>query len=403
MDQTTIFQNRNLIFYFLGTILFKLGDKVYLIAIPWLVYDLTQSSSIMGSMFLFQTLPLIIISPIAGIMADRFPRKKIMIYCAIIQGCLVLLIPILYRADMLAIPFIFLLGFLIASAGACFNVTNGTIIPQLFTKDQLMRVNSFFQFIDTSSVFFGSMIAGLLISTIGIYAVFIVIGCSYFPIIISLIMITLIHKMDQQTRTTSWQSLKDGAMYLWNLTILRSLTWLVLVVNIANGALVSMLVFFSRDELGMTSHELGWVYGGAAVAQIAGILLVNLINKRNNPLQLMVITLSISAFGIIGTALSWDWISLMIFIAIQSAPVIMFNVLNKTFRQQVVPSYILGRVNGMMMMIGLASLPLAGFLTGMMSEVVNIRWIFVTLGLVSLYTIFRFRTLGTQIVKTTFE
>ena len=386
----------NYIAYFLGTILFKLGDKIYLIAIPWLVYDLTKSSANMGMMFLVQTLPLIFISPIAGMLADRFSRKKMMIFCAVIQGCLVLVIPLLQHMDLLKIGFIYVLGFFIASAGACFNVTNGTIIPQLFSKHQLMRVNSIFQFIDTSSVLFGSVLAGVLISLIGIQPLFVIVGVSYFPIILSLLMLTLRHSSDHPIKTTGWQSLKEGAHYLWNHSVLRSLTWLIFIVNMANGALVSMLVFFSRDELAITSTEMGWVYAGAAIAQVAGILLLNLMNKKNHPLNLMVTTLIISALGIVGTALSWNWISLMICIAIQSAPVIMFNVLNKTFRQQIVPSFILGRVNGIIMMISLASLPLAGFVTGILSELINIRWIFLTLGIISMFTVIRFRSLGTQ-------
>ncbi|MDQ0205366.1 MFS transporter [Alkalicoccobacillus murimartini] len=395
MIQGSALKNRNVLAYFLGTILFKLGDKVYLIAIPWLIYELTQSAATMGIMFLVQTLPLIFISPIAGMLADRLSRKKIMIVSAGIQGCLVLFIPLLHYFDWLEIGFIYVLGFLIASAGACFNVTNGTVIPQLFERNQLMRINSFFQFIDTSSVLFGSMIAGILISQFGIYPVFIIVGVTYFPIILSLLLLQFLkEKQAGAIKTTSWHSLWEGAIYLWNHKVLRSLTILIFVVNVANGALVSMLVFFSRDQLRLTSTEIGWVYAGAAIAQIAGIVLVNMIGKRKHPINLMVINLFISALGIIGIAFSLNWFTLMLCVAIQSAPVIMFNVLNKTYRQQIVPTHILGRVNGMMMMISLASLPLAGFLTGILSELINIRYIFLTLAVASLLAVVRFRALG---------
>lgn len=74
----------------------------------------------------------------------------------------------------------------------------------------------------------------------------------------------------------------------------------------------------------------------------------------------------------------------MIFVSIQSAPVIIFNVLNRTYRKKFIPIEILGRVNGIMVMIGLVSLPLAGFFTGIISEYINIRIIFGILGLLSL-------------------
>ncbi|MBM0064164.1 MFS transporter [Alkalicoccobacillus gibsonii] len=388
--------NKNYILYFFVTILFKLSDKMYVIAIPWLIYDLTQSSVSTGLMFFVQTLPLIFIAPVAGTLADRFSRKKLMVYSALVQGSLVLFIPLLHQFNLLQVGFLYLIGFLIASAGACFNVTNSTIIPQLFKKESLMRVNSLFQIIDTSSVLFGSIAAGILISGIGVYSLFFVLGIAYLPIVISLLLLSMLHSFSPNSKKTSWQSLKEGASYLWTHPILRSLTWLIFIVNIANGSLVSMLVFYSRDEIGVTSTELGWIYAGAGIAQFVGILLINVVKSSRNTLNAMVVVLFVSAIGIILTAFSWNWYSLMICISIQSAPVIVFNVLNKTFRQQIVPANLLGRVNGLVMMIGLASLPLSGFFVGLLSEVVNIRWIFLLLGILSLITVIQFRRIGNK-------
>lgn len=347
-------------------------------------------------MFFVQTLPLIFIAPIAGTLADRVSRKKLMIFSAMLQGSLVLLIPVLHQLNLLQIGFLYLIGFLVASAGACFNVTNSTVIPQLFKKESLMRVNSLFQIIDTSSVLFGSMAAGILISFMGVYSLFFVLGVAYLPIVVSLLLLTLLHPFSSNHKKTSWQSLKEGASYLWTHPILRSLTWLIFIVNIANGSLLSMLVFYSRDEIGVTSTELGWIYAGAGVAQFIGILLLNVVKASKQTLYAMTIVLFVSAIGIILTAFSWNWFSLMICISVQSAPVIMFNVLNKTFRQNIVPANLLGRVNGLVMMIGLASLPLAGFFSGLLSEIINIRWIFFGLGLLSLLAVFQFRRVGNK-------
>jgi MFS transporter, DHA3 family, macrolide efflux protein len=82
---------------------------------------------------------------------------------------------------------IYVLGFIIASSGACFSVVNGTVIPQLLDKDKLIKVNSTFQFLDTSTVLFGSALAGILISQIGVYNVLLLVACSYLPITVSIL------------------------------------------------------------------------------------------------------------------------------------------------------------------------------------------------------------------------
>lgn len=386
--------DRNVALYFCGTIISKLGDKIYILAIPWLIYELTQSSVSMGAMFLVQTVPFIFISPIAGILADRYSRRKLLIVSAMLQALLIGMIPLLYHLSLLKIGHIFLLGFLIASVGACYSVVNSTIIPQLFDKEKLIKINSFFQFIDTSSVLFGSVLAGILITKIGVYQVLIVNALSFGAIILAILSLKFLKEMKPQAiKTNSFEQLREGAQYLWNHPILRPLTLLILLANIANGALVSMLVYFSRDKLSLTSEQIGWVYAGAAITQILAIILVNYMGKKEKTLNIMLGCLIVSSIGIVLVSFSWNWISLLIAIAVQSAPVIMFNVLNRTLRQKIVPSYIFGRVSGLIMMLSLGSLPLAGFITGLISDVIDIRYIFLTLGLGSLIIIYHFRFL----------
>ncbi|MED4017945.1 MFS transporter [Sutcliffiella cohnii] len=391
MFKQSIWREKNALLYFSGTILSKLGDKFYIIAIPWLIYELTESAASMGMMFLFQTLPFIFISPIAGVLADRLPRRTLLFVSALLQGTLVAIIPTLHMLQVLQIWHVYILGFFIACLGAVFSVVNSTLVPQLFRKEKLIKVNTAFQFIDTSSVLFGSMLAGILISKIGVYNVLLLDAISYIPIAISILFLTFLTKESPSIiKSNSWDQLREGANFLWKHTILGPFTLLVLIVNIANGALISMLVYFSREKLLLTSEEVGWVYAGAAVTQIVAIFLVHYLGNKTSHIRLMIINLLISAVGIITVAFSWSWYSLLVAVAIQSAPVIMFNVLFKTMRQRLVPSYIFGRVNGLIMMLGLGTLPLAGFLTGIIAEWIDIRIIFFTLGLLSLLVTLKF-------------
>ncbi|WP_100334117.1 MFS transporter [Bacillus alkalisoli] len=395
MFKQSIWREQNAVLYFSGTILSKIGDKFYIIAIPWLIYELTQSAASMGVMFLVQTLPFIFISPIAGVLADRLPRRTLLISSALLQAVLVGLIPILHMLQVLHIWHIYLLGFLVASLGAVFSVVNATVVPQLFQKEKLIKVNATHQFIDTSSVLFGSVLAGMLIGKIGVYNVLLLDAFSFIPIAVSIVFLKFLTKeTPTKMSTNSWEQLRAGANFLYHHSILGPFTLLILIVNIANGALISMLVYFSREKLLLTSDQIGWVYAGAAVAQIVAIAIVNYQGDKKNPIRLMLINIMISGIGIITVAFSWNWQTLLLAVAIQSAPVIMFNVLFKTMRQKLVPTHIFGRVNGLIMMLGLGTLPLAGFLTGILAELVDIRKIFFVLGICSVIATIKFMGLA---------
>jgi DHA3 family macrolide efflux protein-like MFS transporter len=378
----SIWRDRNFILYFFGTLISKLGDKIYIIAIPWLVYELTQSSLGMGTMFLVQTLPFIFISPVAGVLADRFSRRGLLIFSAFFQAVFISIIPILHFLHILEVWHIYVLGFLVASGGACFSVVNGTIIPQLFNKEKLIKVNSTFQFLDTSTVLFGSALAGILISKIGVFTVLLLDALSFFPIIISILFLAFKHeKLEGRIQSKSLEQFREGVQYLIKHPALGPLTLLTLMANVANAALISMLVYFARDKLFLSSEQIGWVYAGAAATQMISILLVPFFSKKGTPIRLMLINLMISSIGIIWISFSWDWITLLIGVAVQSAPVIMFNVFNRTLRQKVVPAHIYGRVNGIIAMLGLGTLPLSGFVTGLLADLLDIRYIFFTLAL----------------------
>jgi MFS family permease len=215
LPNNSLLRDRNFLLFLTAILVTKLGDKIYVLAIPWLIYELPQSSLGVGRMFLVQTLPFIFISPIAGVIADRFSRKKILIISAWLQGILISLIPLFHYTDLLQVWMIYILGFLIACSGACYSVINGSIIPQLFSKEVLIKVNSTFQFIDTSSVFFGSMVAGIFISVIGVYNLLIFNAISFIIISLAISLLTMKEKMHiKKGDSNSLEQLKDGGKFI---------------------------------------------------------------------------------------------------------------------------------------------------------------------------------------------
>lgn len=161
----------------------------------------------------------------------------------------------MYNLDYTEINAYYFIGLMIAAFGSCFSIANSTVIPQLFSKDQLVKVNSYFQFIDTGSTFLGSILAGLIIAKFGLYNLFLILSILYLPIILGLLLLSLISN-NSKNKQSSLIAFKEGILYLWNNTILRTLTLLMLVVNIANGSLISMLVYFSRDILNISALKI---------------------------------------------------------------------------------------------------------------------------------------------------
>lgn len=377
-------KNRNLSLYVIGVFLSKIGDKIYLLAMPWLIYELTGSAFGMGLMFLVETIPFIFISPIAGLLADKFSRRNILIISALLQSIAIASIIGLNTLNVLEVWMIYVLGFLVTSAGATFLVLHDTIIPQLFDKDKLVSVNSIFQFMETSTLLIGTAVAGTLIAAIGIFPVLGLVSISYGAIVLTVIFLRFTTNENfNPISGGSFKQFLDGLMFVKNHKIIGPLVLITLLANIANAAMMALLVFFARDQLGLNPQQVSWIYGIGAIAQIISIIVVSRFAAVRFPIRIMLICQFISSIGIIWIGSSVSWIFVAIGLALQNGPTIMYNVLNRSLRQRIVPTNMLGRVNGVILMLSQSAFPLSGFLGGVFAEIFNVRYVLISVGIFS--------------------
>lgn len=379
--------------FIIGLILTKLCEKSYIIVLPYLMYELTSSAFSMGSMFLFITLPYLIFSPISGVITDNYSSKSVIILTTLVMGVLILLIPIVDNQFSLREGFILIIAFLTSTMTSGFSIAQNTIMPKLFRKEKLMKINTFYQFIDTTCLLFGSALAGGLIGIFGSLKTLVIIGVTLILASIIFTMMKVIEVADLKDKKSNRNSLEqlfEGLKFIFENKLIRGLTILTLIVNVANGAIISMLIFFSKSELSLSSEQIGLIYSGSAITQIVGISLVPIISKNRDIIKLLIISLIFSATGIFIIGISWSWITLLIGVAVQSAPIIIFNVFNRYLKQVIVPTYLLGRVNGISMMISLFALPFSGFIMGVLVGFISIRIIFVTLSIANIVFILLF-------------
>ncbi|WP_078552312.1 MFS transporter [Bacillus alkalicellulosilyticus] len=373
--------NRNTLLFFTGTFTSKMANSIFLILMPWLVYDLTESAFSMGTMFLLESLPFIFIAPLAGVLADRLSRKVILFYCALLQSTLVTGLIIVSALNIMSVYVVYVTGFLLSCAFACFLVVNETIIPQLFSRKILVKVNSVFQFIETSTLLLGVAVAGLMIGFVGISGTLMINTVAFLIVCITFPFLRYIREEKVKVQYSSITQLKEGFQYVIKHPAIGPVALLTLVVNIGNACLIALLIFFARDQLNLSSTEVGWVYAIGAIAQFLAIFIVNLIHNKASSIKLMLCCQFLSALGIVYISFSFGIVGLMIGLAIQNCFTIMYNILNRTLRQQVVSEDILGRVNGIIIMMGRASFPLSGFMGGLLAEFFNVRSIFLVVGI----------------------
>ena len=164
-----------------------IGDWIYLTALPVLVYLRTDDARLVGLAVIGRLIPFFALSVPAGIAADRFPRRTILIASESIRGLAMLLIALLCATGADVVPMI-VLTIVAAAAGTFSYPAQASLTPELATDDaELGRANAVFATLDSMGCVIGPGLAGLLIVTGGLPVAFALNGLSFAAVSVALI------------------------------------------------------------------------------------------------------------------------------------------------------------------------------------------------------------------------
>ncbi len=168
----SVFQTRDLSLLWAGQVISMSGDSIYQIALLWLALELTASKAITGLVAMSSYLPAIFLSLVAGVVADRADRRRVMLYADAVRTIAIFGIPLASVLGILSPWVLVINAFVIASAAAFFNPAKDSIIPQLVPQSGLLRANGLIQTSWQLAILTGPAIAGGLLSVTGLIPLF---------------------------------------------------------------------------------------------------------------------------------------------------------------------------------------------------------------------------------------
>jgi MFS family permease len=142
-----------------GQFVSQMGDRLAMVAFPWLIYGSTKSAFGTGIALALYTLPYVLFGTIAGVAIDRFNKRWVMIISDLTRALLVLAVPF---AATHSLPLVYGLGFLIASIGVFFEPCKLAVLPDLVPNQLLMRANSLLSMAETFTEVVGYAVGGFV-------------------------------------------------------------------------------------------------------------------------------------------------------------------------------------------------------------------------------------------------
>ena len=274
-----LWRNRNYLLLQGGQIVSSIGDQQQFIALPLLILALTGSAVQAGIAVSLNTIAVLVVGPMAGVLADKWNRKGIMLICD--AGCMVLLltIPLAFWGEALTMLQIYVVVTIAGILGTMFSVANAAALPNVVTPDQLPAALSQSQVTYTGIRTFGSLLGGTLYSLGKIFP-FLVNAVSFGASVLSL---SLIRGNFQSRKPDSslplHQAITEGFSWLWKLPLLRFLTIVNGADNLRYGAGYLVILMLTR-ELHTSSSGIGAIFTAAAVGALLGNLASNWVRQR---------------------------------------------------------------------------------------------------------------------------
>lgn len=170
---------RSFMVYVAAQTMTRFGDSVDSIAYSWLVYILTGSELLMGSLFAFNFVPNLLFSLFTGTLVDRWSKRKVLAAVYIGRGGMVAVTAALYALGWLEVWHLFAITFIISTLECFSKPAEMSVVPRLLPKEQLLAGNSIFSSLNRTAELVGLSAAGALIAFIGISGTILVVSVTF--------------------------------------------------------------------------------------------------------------------------------------------------------------------------------------------------------------------------------
>lgn len=243
------------------------------IAASWLVYSMTSSALLLGLVGFAGQAPAILFTPIAGVLADRLNRRRLLILLQVLSMLQAAALAYLTLTGRVTVPHLFVLSLILGILGAFEIPTRQSfVLDMLDRKEDLGNAIALNSFMFNSARLVGPSIAGLVISLTGEGICFLMNAVSFLAVIIALLSMKIPERTAVPPRLDILPGLKEGVRYAFDFAPIRYILLLVALVSLTGMPYLILMPIFARDTLGGGPQTLGFLMGASGLGALLGAL-----------------------------------------------------------------------------------------------------------------------------------
>lgn len=358
-----------------------LGSQFSMIALPWLVLQLTGDPLALGAVLALAGIPRALFMLVGGVVTDRFSPRTILLVCDWINCVLAGLTAVLIFAGWMQVWMLYLLSLATGVLAGFVIPAANSIVPRLVPADDLQAGNSITMGSSQLAGFLGPSLAGILIgayaqSTVGIGVAFVFDALTFGISAVALWMMRLGGGQVAATPKTDGAegilpSIALGVRHLWNHSGLRFMFILMMAVNfLFVGPLVVGIPLLADQRLPEGARAFGFLMSAFAGGNLLGFILAGALPRPTGRRMSGFLILLLIAFGVVLFGLGWimlTWVDALLMLLLGTGNGYI-GLMIFTWIQQRTPKDMLGRIMSMVTLASMGLVPISQLLAGAVSK-----------------------------------
>jgi MFS family permease len=268
-------RHRNFKLFFYGQMLSMSGTWVQRIAQGWLAYRLTGSPLLLGYVTFAGSASAIFLSPLAGVIADRVNRHRMLIIAQVLEMVQSALLAVVTLEGAITPGRLVLFAFFLGTVTAFENPARQAFFVQMVSTEDLPSAIALNASLVNAARVVGPAAAGLLVAAYGEGICFLVNSLSFVAVLIALLLMKLEDRREDVSPGSGFELLRQGFTYIrWNRRA-RSLLTVFAILNFAGTPYLTLLPIFAGNILHVGASGLGWLVtasGAGAIVMAVGMV-----------------------------------------------------------------------------------------------------------------------------------
>lgn len=365
-------RHRNYRLFFGGQVISLIGTWMQQIAVTWLVYRLTNSAFLLGVVGFSSQMPAFVLSPFAGVLADRMNRHRIVIATQVFSMLQASVLAVLTLTGNIAVWHIVVLSMILGLINAVdIPARQSFLLDMIASKEDLGNAIALNSSMFNGARLVGPSIAGLLIGAVGEGMCFLINAVSFVAVIIALLAMNITRRERKPHSMSVLEGFKEGIKYAFGFPPIKYILLLLALVSIMGMPYAVLMPIIAKDILHGGAHTLGFLMGSIGVGALTGALYLASRKSVRGLARWIAIAAAIFGIGLAAFSLSRVlWLS-MTLLLITGFGMMVQMASSNTILQTIVDDDKRGRVMSLYTMAFMGMAPFGSLLAGSLAGTIG--------------------------------